>query len=101
MMTPKDEIVLLIDAEDYMQNGVYAYDIDDNGIMILIDKSIGFGSASDWKGLAVGNLDGDGADEIIAHRNFDGDYKVFKLKESNGVKFLDNIGIESFPVLQR
>ncbi|MGN7758689.1 hypothetical protein ACTJIV_14505 [Chryseobacterium sp. 22532] len=101
MMTPKDEIVLLIDAGDYMQNGVYAYDIDDNGIMILIDKSIGFGSASDWKGLAVGNLDGDGADEIIAHRNFDGDYKVFKLKESNGVKFLDNIGIESFPVLQR
>ncbi|MDW9379814.1 hypothetical protein [Chryseobacterium sp. JV558] len=97
---PKDEIVLLIDAEDYMQNGVYAYDIDDNGVMTLIDKSIGFGAASDWKGLAVGNLDGDGADEIIAHRNFDGDYKVFKLKESNGVKFLDNIGIESFPVLQ-
>ncbi|CAD0221714.1 hypothetical protein [Chryseobacterium sp. JV274] len=97
---PKDEIVLLIDAEDYMQNGVYVYDIDDNGVMTLIDKSIGFGSASDWKGLAVGNLDGDGADEIIAHRNFDGDYKVFKLKESNGVKFLDNIGIESFPVLQ-
>ncbi|SMO85564.1 hypothetical protein SAMN06265171_10961 [Chryseobacterium rhizoplanae] len=97
---PKDEIVLLIDAEDYMQNGVYAYDIDDNGVMTLIDRSIGFGSASDWKGLAVGNLDGDGADEIIAHRNFDGDYKVFKLKESNGVKFLDNIGVESFPVLQ-
>ncbi|MEJ5050634.1 hypothetical protein WH221_12430 [Chryseobacterium culicis] len=97
---PKDEIVLLIDAEDYMQNGVYAYDIDDNGVMTLIDKSIGFGAGSDWKGLAVGNLDGDGADEIIAHRNFDGEYKIFKLNKSNGIRFLDDIGIESFPVLQ-
>ncbi|THV62684.1 hypothetical protein [Chryseobacterium candidae] len=96
----KDEIVLLVDADDYMQNGVYVYSIDDNGVMTLIDKSIGFGAASDWKGLAVGNLDGDGADEIIAHRNFDGDYKVFKMKESNGVKYLDNIGIESFPAAQ-
>ncbi|SIQ17788.1 VCBS repeat-containing protein [Chryseobacterium sp. RU33C] len=96
----KDEIVLLVDADDYMQNGVYVYSIDDNGVMTLIDKSIGFGAASDWKGLAVGNLDGDGADEIIAHRNFDGDYKVFKMKESNGVKYLDNIGIESFPAVQ-
>ena len=96
----KDEIVLLVDADDYMQNGVYVCSIDDNGVMTLIDKSIGFGAASDWKGLAVGNLDGDGADEIIAHRNFDGDYKVFKMKESNGVKYLDNIGIESFPAVQ-
>jgi len=96
----KDEIVLLVDADDYMQNGVYVYSIDDNGVMTLIDKSIGFGAASDWKGLAVGNLDGDEADEIIAHRNFDGDYKVFKMKESNGVKYLDNIGIESFPAVQ-
>ncbi|WP_061084392.1 hypothetical protein [Chryseobacterium indologenes] len=96
----KDEIVLLVDADDYMQNGVYVYSIDDNGVMTLIDKSIGFGAASDWKGLAVGNLDGDGADEIIAHRNFDGDYKVFKMNESNGVKYLDNIGVESFPAVQ-
>ncbi len=96
----KDEIVVLVDADDYMQNGVYVYSIDDNGVMTLIDKSIGFGAASDWKGLAVGNLDGDEADEIIAHRNFDGDYKVFKMKESNGAKYLDNIGIESFPAVQ-
>ncbi|RQO34142.1 hypothetical protein DBR39_21535 [Chryseobacterium sp. KBW03] len=96
----KDEIVLLIDADDYMQNGVYVYSIDDNGVMTLIDKSIGFGSASDWKGLAVGNLDGIEGDEIVAHRNFDGNYKIFKLKELNGIKFLDDVGIESFPVSQ-
>lgn len=93
---PKDEIVLLVDADDYMQNGIYVYDIDDNGVLTLIDKSIGFGSASDWKGLAVGDLDGDGVDEIMAHRNFDGDYKLFNL---NG-GYLSDPTIESFPVLQ-
>ena len=93
---PKDEIVLLVDADDHMQNGVYVYDVDDNGVLTLIIKSIGFGSASDWKGLAVGNLDGEGADEIIAHRNFDGDYKVFK---SYGTYLSDSV-IEKFPIPQ-
>ncbi|WP_278379021.1 hypothetical protein [Chryseobacterium arthrosphaerae] len=93
---PKDEIVLLVDADDHMQNGVYVYDVDDNGVLTLIIKSIGFGSASDWKGLAVGNLDGEGADEIIAHRNFDGDYKVFK---SYGTYLSDPV-IEKFPIPQ-
>ncbi|SHG71241.1 hypothetical protein [Chryseobacterium vrystaatense] len=97
---PKDEIVLLVDADDHMQNGVYVYDIDDNGVMTLIDKSIGFGADSYWSGLAVGNLDGVGADEIIAQRNFDGDHKIFQLKKLNGIQFLDNIGLESFPVSQ-
>ncbi|SDJ52600.1 VCBS repeat-containing protein [Chryseobacterium jejuense] len=92
----KDEIVLLVDADDHMQNGVYVYDVDDNGVLTLITKSIGFGSASDWKGLAVGNLDGEGVDEIIAHRNFDGDYKVFK---SYG-NYLSDPATEKFPAVQ-
>ncbi|WP_347217748.1 VCBS repeat-containing protein [Chryseobacterium sp.] len=92
----KDEIVLLIDADDHMQNGVYVYDIDDNGVLTLIDKSIGFGSASDWKGLAVGDLDGDGIAEIIAHRNFDGEYKLFKLTGG----YLSNPFVEKFPISQ-
>lgn len=92
----KDEIVLLVDADDHMQNGIYVYDVDDNGVLTLITKSIGFGSASKWKGLAVGNLDGEGVDEIIAHRNFDGDYKVFK---SYG-NYLSDPATEKFPAVQ-
>ncbi|WP_223601490.1 hypothetical protein [Chryseobacterium sp. GVT01B] len=92
----KDEIVLLVDAEDNMQNGIYVYNIDDNGVMTKIAQSTGWGSGSEWRGLAVGDIDANGVDEIFAHRNFDGDYKVFKL---NG-NILGAFGAESFPVLQ-
>lgn len=92
----KDEIVLLVNSPNTAYNGIHVYDIDDNGIMTKIAERTNWGSASEWKGLAVGDLDGNGVDEIIAHRNFDGEYNMYKL---NG-NLLDGIGSESFPLLQ-
>lgn len=94
--TGKDEIVLLVNADDVNYNGIYVYNIDDNGVMTKISQSTGWGPASEWKGLAVGDLDGNGVDEIIAHRNFDGEYNVYKL---NG-NILNSTDVEKFPVLQ-
>ncbi|CAD0221712.1 VCBS repeat-containing protein [Chryseobacterium sp. JV274] len=92
----KDEIVLLVNSSTAAYNGIHVYDIDDNGIMTKIAEHTLWGIASEWRGLAVGNLDGDGADEIIAHRNFDGDYKLFKL---NG-NILSGNTSEKFPIQQ-
>lgn len=92
----KDEIVLLVNSPDAAYNGIHVYDIDDNGIMTMIAKHTNLGPASEWEGLAVGNLDGNGADEIIAHSNFNGEYNVYKLNGNT----LNGIGSESFPILQ-
>lgn len=92
----KDEIVLLVDAEDAAYNGIHVYSVDDNGVMTKITQSTGGGLALEWRGLAVGNLDGNGADEIIAHRNVDGEYAVYKLNGNT----LASGDVEKFPVLQ-
>ncbi|WP_131327921.1 FG-GAP repeat domain-containing protein [Chryseobacterium vrystaatense] len=94
----KDEIVLLVDADDNnsIHNGIHVYDIDDNGVMTKVAAYTGWGSASDWKGLAVGDIDGDGVNEIVAHRNFDGEYRVFKLSGNS----LIPAGSEIFPAIQ-
>lgn len=94
----KDEIVLLVDADDSnaVNNGIHVYRVNDSGILTKITEFTNWGSASDWNGLAVGDIDADGAAEIIAHRNFDGDYKLFKLNGNT----LSGITSEKFPVLQ-
>ncbi|SDJ52627.1 FG-GAP repeat domain-containing protein [Chryseobacterium jejuense] len=94
----KDEIVLLVDAgaADSLYNGIHVYDVDDNGVLTEIAKSTEWGPDSDWKGLAVGDLDGDGVGEIVAQRNFDGFYRVFQLN-GNG---LSNDGAENFSIAQ-
>ena len=45
-----------------------------------IARSSGFGSGSQWAGVAAGDVDDDGAPEIVGVRNFDGDFFVFELQ---------------------
>jgi len=92
----KDEIVLLVNSPNTAYNGIHVYDIDDSGIMTKIAERTNWGSDSEWRGLAVGDLDGNGTDEILAHRNFDGEYNVYKLNGNT----LNGVGSESFPLLQ-
>ncbi|KAA2224796.1 VCBS repeat-containing protein [Chryseobacterium sediminis] len=92
----KDEIALLVNSPNTAYNGIHVYDIDDNGVMTKIAERTGWGAASEWRGLAIGDIDANGIDEIIAHRNYDGEYNVYKLNGS----ILDGIGSESFPVVQ-
>lgn len=56
----KDEIVILVNSPYSSSNGYYVYDINDNGVLSQIATWTGWGSASDWKGLAVGDVDADG-----------------------------------------
>ncbi len=55
------------------------------------------GNYSDWNGITSGDFDGDGIDEIIAHRNYDGDFFIFKLDANAQVV---NNYKEYFPVNQ-
>lgn len=91
----KDEIVLAIDSPDTVHNGIYVYNIDDKGIVTKIAQSVG-SARVEWKGLAVGDINGDGINEVIAHKNSDGEYLVYKLTK-NG---LSTLGSERFPILQ-
>ena len=40
--------------------------------LVQVGSATGFGPASDWAGLTAADLDGDGTDELVAVRNFDG-----------------------------
>jgi hypothetical protein len=92
----KDEIVLLVNSPNIAYNGIHVYDIDDNGVMTKITQSTGWGSASEWRGLAVGDIDANGVDEIFVHKNYDGEYVLYKL---NG-NALASVDVERFPILQ-
>ena len=45
----------------------------------IIAEISGYGPASDWAAVAAADLDGDGVDEILAARNFDGRLYAWKL----------------------
>ncbi len=50
-----------------------------------------------WNGVTAGDFDGDGLDEIIAHRDYDGQFLIFKVK--NG-QVVNEYG-EYFPIDQK
>ena len=89
----KDEIVILVNSPYTSSNGYYVYDINDAGVLSQIATWTGWGTGSDWEGLAVGDIDADGIDEIISHRNYDGEYKIRQLCGSS----LCADGTEYFP----
>ena len=58
----------------------YMYKFDDNtGEFATIASFTAPGPDSDWTGITAGDFDGDGADEWLAHRNYDGDFLAFEL----------------------
>lgn len=63
----------------------HTYIYDYNGTNFFLKSTIANGSASQWAGIAAGNVDNDSRDEIIQARNFDGDIYIYKLNASNTV----------------
>lgn len=63
----------------------HTYIYDYNGTGFFLKSTIANGSASQWAGIAAGNVDSDSRDEIIQARNFDGDIYIYKLNASNTV----------------
>jgi hypothetical protein len=89
----KDEIIILVNSSTASSCGFYIYKIDDVGNLSLVAQSTGWGTVSEWRGLCVGDFDGDGKDEFIVHRNFDGQFKLYSYSSGSII----NIGTEYFP----
>lgn len=53
------------------------------------------GPASQWTGVTAGDFDGDGIDEFLAHRDFDGDFWMYEVDLIN--RQIIGIGREHFP----
>jgi hypothetical protein len=65
-------------------------------INLLYEYTQTAGTNNIWNGITTGDFDGDGLDEIIAHRDYDGQFLVFKIK--NG-QLVNEYG-EYFPIDQ-
>lgn len=93
-----DELAVLVDGSSSNYSGLYIYQINNTGQIGLIVKSVGWGTGSNFKGLAVGDFDYNGKDEVVIHRNFDAHYSVYELDEFN--TNLVSIGAEFFDTRQ-
>jgi hypothetical protein len=87
-----DELVILVNSSNNTYCGYYIYDIDYAGNLSLITKSTGWGPASDWNALTVGDYDADGKDEFIVQRNFDNQLKIRKLVGTS----IQTLGVDYF-----
>lgn len=96
-----DELAILVDGDSSNKTGLYIYSINElgeNTPLTLIAKSIGWGTGGEFKGLAVGDFDNNGKDEVIMHRNFDAHYRVYELNITNTA--LQSAGADLFNTLQ-
>ena len=73
-----DELVVLVNGPG-TESGVYVFNVNTSNStpLSLLVQMPGWGSGGEFRGLAVGNFDGTGADEIVIHRNHDAHYRVY------------------------
>lgn len=96
-----DELAVLVDGSSSSNTGLYVYNINDTGgstPLTLIAKSIGWGTGGAFKGLAVGDFDNNGKDEVVMHRNFDAHYRAYELNTANTA--FQSAGADLFNTLQ-
>lgn len=89
---PGNEIAIINNSNGHLN--IYKLD-NSNGYSLQLINSFTAtnGTYNNWNGLTSGDFDNDAIDEIVAHRNYDGDFFVFKI--TNG-QLLNNY-IEYFP----
>ncbi len=71
---------------------IYLYELSKDGI-IEVARTTYIGADSEWAGIAAGDFDGDGIDEIVAVRNSDSQIHMFELQGGQimGITSTDNI----------
>ncbi|MFH2028019.1 MAG: T9SS type A sorting domain-containing protein [Nanoarchaeota archaeon] len=81
-----DEII----AANNLNGDLYVYELSCPTCTTLTEIDISLqGDGSDWSGLAAGDFNGDGKDEIVAVRNGDGGIYVYELDGSNNLASID------------
>ena len=100
------EIAVVDNSYGYLQVFSIQSNNPSNGTLTLLNQYTatgngmpGGGAYNLWNGLASGDFDGDGIDEIITHRDYDGQFFVSKIK--SGVLTYGNDGSEYFPIDQQ
>ncbi len=87
----KDEFVAVRNSD----GNFYMFELKNNKIVLKATYT-NYGSASKWAGLSAGDFDGDGKDEFVAVRNFNGQIIVLEFKNNKIIpkasyeKFLGN-----------
>jgi hypothetical protein len=64
----------------------YMYRLNAGGTIEIVASLTTPGSASRWAGVAAGDFDGDGHDEFVAVRNFDGNFYMYRLGVGNVIE---------------
>lgn len=72
------------------------FEFSNNSLNPLYNNVVTAGTYNIWTGLTAGDLDGDGISELVAHRDYDGQVIIYKLK--NGT--LTAVYGEYFPIDQ-
>ena len=70
----QDEIV----AVSNLEGNFYMYKFDGTDWLEQVTSNTEPGSGSNWADLVAGDFDNDGQDEIVAVRNFDGSFHMYK-----------------------
>lgn len=95
--SPGDEIITVDNNSGYVK--ILKYNSQNNTFSTLYQYTATAGSYNLWNGLSIGDFDGDEVKEIIAHRNYDGQFLVFKIK--NGALVNGNGQGEFFPISEQ
>jgi hypothetical protein len=62
------------------------YRLTDDGVIESVAELTDPGSGSQWVGVAAGDFDGDGRDEFVAVRNFDGNFYMYRLTDDGVIQ---------------
>ena len=81
-----DELAVLVNGTSNTHTGLYVFSVDGSNStspLHLITKKVGWGVGTEFRGLAVGDFNDNGKDEVVMHRNHDGHYRVYELNSNN------------------
>jgi hypothetical protein len=93
--TGNDEIATINNSNGYVD--VWNYNTATHSFTNVYQFTAAAGTYNQWNGICAGDYDGDGQDEIMAHRDYDGDFYIYKVKGGA----LVNDEKESFPTDQQ
>lgn len=94
----KDEFIALSNHSIMDNNGFYIFKVQNNSILEQ-SKSTGWGTGSNWAGLAAGNFISGGYDDIVSIRNYRKQLRIHKFNNNGNLEIINttelNLPIDS------